>query len=548
MDNNSNGQESNKYGSLLILAILLLFEVWTFRKVLFNGAMIGSDRDGLLSVLMTEHWFKVLCGKEQWNTWICMYPVTNSVAFNDMYILHAILYCPLRFLGVNKYIAMTSAQLLWHFIGTCIMYRFLNKILKYERIPSLIGATAFSFGSYYLYKLWHCQFVSLSVVPLVILSLYCFWNNMDNDRIRRKSAAIAILTEVLIFYTSPYMAEYVLVTFILFVFSMLIVRRDRKSQVIAAFKYVRNHLLEVLALILMGIISMIPLLYVYLPTRSTSVRSWEEVLSISAPWYYFFNVSSTNLLYGKVIQKIPALTDAEWPIGFPFFELILLALVFVFMFREKKSNIKGLFLTSFLIYCCATKVGNFTIWKVFYKFFPGASGMRVPCRIALIMLPFVGIMLAWLFELFFSRSKIQSNMILNTVGVIIAVFVLLENGQKDGVISAWNYPDAVAREAVLDVPPPEDCASFYCIDSMADESQSENPYFYKGFLDAWLLAEKYDVPTLNGFASFLPEGYGTVYNIYTSEYPSEIDRWVSDNSLVNVYCYDFATKEWTRKG
>ncbi len=89
----------------------MVFEIWTFRKVLFEGLMVGSDRDGLLAVLMNEHWYKTLIGFEGWNTWICMYPAKNSVAFNDMYIMHALLYCPLRLMGFNKYLSMTIMQI-----------------------------------------------------------------------------------------------------------------------------------------------------------------------------------------------------------------------------------------------------------------------------------------------------------------------------------------------------------------------------------------------------------------------------------------------------
>lgn len=541
----NNSDSKCAFSNIWPILCILIFEIWTFRKVLFEGLMVGSDRDGLLAILMNEHWLNVLLGKEKWNTWICMFPVENSVAFNDMYLLHAIFFCPLRLLGIDKYIAMTTVQIIIHTLGSILMYVFLYRFLEYKKIAALIGCAEFSYGSYYLIKIWHTQFLCLSLIPILIISFYEFWVNIDREVSRRFGYELAIvLTEVLLFYTSPYMAEFVLITLFIYVVIALIIMDDRRDLIVKVMNFLKNNFFEILMLSVIGIVLMIPFMKVYFPTMGNNTRSFEDAMNYMIPWYGIFNVSSTNVVYGKVMAALPFMQDGEITAGLPLMEWVLLVCAFFLSIRRKNKRIITVFVTIVTIFLIAVRFGNFSFWIIFYRFFPGVSGMRVVCRLALMALPLAGIIIAWFINLL-CNSDLYMNSQLCKMGIILLMlFAVLENSQRDGILSAWNYNDSMSREASLDVAPPQGCKSFYVIDSSAEEYQAEYPYFYRGCVDAWLLADMYNIPTLNGFASYLPDGYGTVYNIYTENYEDEIERWVTEKGLDSVYRYDFATKEW----
>ncbi|WP_026499152.1 hypothetical protein [Butyrivibrio sp. WCD2001] len=548
-DNMLYEKKKNNATFKLIVAFFFLvaFELWTFRNIIFSGMLLGNNEDGMLAILMTEHWYKVLCGFEKWNNWISMYPVRNTVALNDMYILHAIFYCPLRFFGVDKYMAYQAAVILIHACGSVCMMLFLNKALKFDAYYSLLGTACFSYGSYYVIKLVHSQLVSLAVVPLIMTAAYLFvYYVIYSDKKRRILwMFIGILGEVLLFYSSPYVAEFVLITLSIYLVALIIIS-DKKSLFGGVLNYIKHSWYEPLLGVACGILLMIPFCLVYFPWRGENVRSYKYASAFFISFRDLFNVSNGNLLYGRLISELP-FTFGENTVGLTPVMWLLAICSIVVAFRNKDKVICALAITFIVLIFVPMRIKGHCLWSLFYSFFPGASGMRVVCRLFLMILPLLAVLVSY------SCVKISEKLggnkgsdSISSLFVIIAICIVFENSLTSRVPSAWNHESAIVSEAEFDVAPPEDCESFYLVDSAGTPEQAEFPAYYQGFLNAWRIADKYDVPSINGFGSFTPKKYKKTYNIYAENYMEEVAAWIETNNLQGVYSYDLATKEWKR--
>ncbi|MBR6381368.1 MAG: hypothetical protein IKS07_06830 [Lachnospiraceae bacterium] len=551
---------------LLCILILAAFELITFRRVLFGGWLIASggdalnDADGLLAVLMNEHWVRVIRGLEPWDTWMSLYPAKGSVAFNDMYLMHALLYVPMRLLGMDRYAAFAGMVCGWHAIGTYIWYGMSRKVLRWEPLPALLGTTAFSFGSYYLVKIWHCQFLAMALVPVVIGSAYVFWMELTGDvKKRRIAGALWVCMMVLLFYTAPYLAEFVIIAHILYVVVSFLT--SGKAGMAKALRriggYLKKYWWEILCYIALGILLMIPFCLLYLPRIGGSSRDYAETLYYCIPWRGVLRLPSSNLLYGRWMGDTG---NGEWAVGIPILEWILLLACFVRAIRKKDGQGIALFLTTGLVYGTVLRVHGMSLWKVFYALIPGAASMRAVCRMALMAIPFAALLLGrtaqGMLQIASSeagRTEMkQKGRNVAVLGILcVTLLVYAENAQSGGIACAWTRDTALAREErllALAGTVPADCESFYCVESAAGAEMAEYPGFYRGCADAWLLADLIGVPTLNSFASFLPEGYGETYNIYTASYEGDVRNWIQTNDLRNVYRFDLSSGTWMKVG
>ncbi len=537
-----------RFQNLFFILLIILFELWTFRNVIFGGKLVGSNEDGLLAILMTEHWYKVIGGFEHWSSWISMYPLSNSVALNDMYILHAVFYCPLRFFGLDKYVAYQAAVVIMHFLGSLSMYLFLTGSMKFKKESGLLGTVCFSFGSYYIIKILHSQFLGLCLVPVVMAAFHGFISHVkDEDRKKRNFWMLTgIVAEVMAFYTAAYVAEFILITIVVYVI-VLAIMCDRKQLFQEVVTYLKKGWIEGACGVLIGVILMIPFCKVYFPWSGENVRSYGYAANFFVTVRDLFNVAPGNNVYGKLIEKM-SFVFGENTIGLTPVTWLLAIAALAMIFKNGEEHIKAIAVTFLLIFLIPMRIGRFCLWGVFYRFFPGASGMRVVCRIALMALPLLAVMVAYLADKHteMTDSRVRKR-IYAVLTMILSVWLVFENGQSGGVPSAWNHDGAIQTEAQFDVAPPEGCDCFFLVDSAGTPDQASFPQYYQGFLKAWLIADKYNVPTLNGFGSYTPRKYRRVYNIYHEDYIDDVNSWIELNRLENVYSYDLTTKEWKRK-
>lgn len=85
--------------------------------------------------------------------------------------------------------------------------------------------------------------------------------------------------------------------------------------------------------------------------------------------------------------------------------------------------------------------------------------------------------------------------------------------------------------------PPPECASFYAL--------SEEPDGRVVQVDAMIVAQAKDIPTLNGYSGRSPDGWLLNWPPDRAPYRREVEAWKREHGLSRVCALDFATKMWS---
>ena len=98
-----------------LIIIILILEAFFFRNILFDsGAMLEDAGDGLYTNLVTEHWYKVLIGKESIADLPIFYPTEGTLAYSDMLLGFGIFHTVLRLLGINMFLSFKFTLIFTH--------------------------------------------------------------------------------------------------------------------------------------------------------------------------------------------------------------------------------------------------------------------------------------------------------------------------------------------------------------------------------------------------------------------------------------------------
>jgi hypothetical protein len=135
-----------------------------------------------------------------------------------------------------------------------------------------------------------------------------------------------------------------------------------------------------------------------------------------------------------------------------------------------------------------------------WKFAPGAAALRVPQRINLVLN--IGVVIVCIVGLeALRRTSNYPRALVSTVTVLLGAALVAEqlNFMPTHLISRSEE----ARKFSRVPPPPKNCSEFFVSNWASSVS---------GMLtrqtDAMLVAQRYDIPTINGYSSWFPNGWG----------------------------------------
>lgn len=549
----------NNYG--IIIIILLILEIFYFRNIIFTDAMLGDFGDGKFCMLTTEHWYKVLCGKESIGNLRMFYPVQGSFGYSDLFFGFAPLFCILRLCGIDMYIAFKATCITIHIFGAFSMYYLLNKELKMNKYLSIIGVMIFSYANMNNTAA-HPQLYAIYFIPAFIICILQYLKNINETPKKRiKWALLSITSYAVIFYTGSYIGYFVLlaafVFVILFLLASLIFQREWLKNI---FVYVKKHIIEILCYGAYGIALVIPYLFLYIPANSHhGDRPWGEISRYLLSWKEFFYTSDQNLLWDRIFDlnlqiETPALESQN---GFPLitFGLFILATVFCIQkyISERKQNTssKKNNMAYFIMLSCLSTIvcllfilrltdDFFGLWYLIYKFFPGAGAMRALARFNNILTVPVAIAVVWLLnELLLHLKK-------NTLRVVITLFLfcgfILEYTWIGGQYAVWNIHD---EQNFLNsvAGPPEDCKTMFIL---YDQGMVDPGMFTPYQLNSWTIAYKYDLQSINGYTSYYPEGWEPINALHDPAYIDHVKIWIERYDLEGVYAYVVSQNKWVK--
>lgn len=552
--------ENKKNNEKLIFSILILtvfaLELIFFREIIFNNDNItGSLADARLVSLIMEHWYDVFFNNASLRDLSIFYPVKNTLGYSDTVFLLSIPYLFFRLIGMEWLTAYQLTLIFVHFFGGLCLAWFLRKNLKLPLFACIIGLIIGYYNISYYIKIQHTQFLTFAFIPLLFILLKYFYDNIINN-IKRKRVIYGLLSIFLfsgILITSFYTGFYMALFFLIFNVVLVIIYFKNNNLNIKTIKniFIINKL-EIIIYFVCFVISLLPFIYIYLPIfKEMGSRNYGEVDYYLPNLYNYVNLQSLD----KLFSIKPFIYELKY--GYPLFTFIFLILSIIYFIKHfnknktTRNNIEIITIcfaiTIIIISVLMLKIElfekNYSLWYFIYKLIPGASAIRAVFRFNQFLFLPAGILIA----VYLSNKiiipvnelgvkKISNNFSYAMIFIILTTFIFIDN-QTNEKNTNWtksyiyNYLDKVSS-------PPEDCESFLLIN---------NPNEHYGYyhLDAWSIANKYNIKTINGYSGQFPDDWSYMFYMGENKNYSEVSKWINKHNLKNVYLYDYNNNIWT---
>jgi hypothetical protein len=539
----------NAFAGLLFAAgFAILFRRWLFTG--FDG-VFGDEGDGEILIAIVEHWHHVFAGETHWTDPTFFYPERGVLGYTDALFLYGLVHAGLRGLGFDTF---TSFMLVMAVLAALGFFGFIRLACRHFGIPIIwaaLGAFLFAFGNMNAVKLVQAQAYCAMLLPLVCDLLLSAWSN-PNRRWSIFLAAAGGLLHALIFFTAFQAAWFF--TFFLALFALL-------SPLIFGAPRIRLFLHEAVTRkrhVLLGYglafaAGIPPFLIVYIPVfLSGRARDFAEVLSNAPDARDILNVTTANWLWGEALRLAhitgrPNRPVWEVELGFtPGLFALLAGATLTFAWRlgrttpglgDRERWLLLLGLGVFLCWLLQLDYAGIHPWKVIWAFVPGASAVRYTFRAQTAANLFAAIVVAGALARLEAVTRGRRGAVALLVAGVVLLLVEQVNTQWPATISRR------AKMAWLDaIPPaPEGCKVFYLVPRAAPADKAG----WEHQADAMLFSQIRGIPTINGYSSWLPDGWD-LEEPAKPGYASAVRDWAMRNGIEAGLCgLDPAQGQWT---
>ena len=396
--------KENKYFLLLLLFGLLIF-CFPMLKSSFD-LMPGDGIDCKFINYILEHswlWLNHTPTHEHFWTAPFFYPNQNTLAYSDILAGIMPIYWVIR-VFFSPFSALQVLYIVMCFLNYLSFYLRLKKSFNYSKPASSVGAFVFAFCVYRFFKTVHLQFFAQF---FEMFALFCLFKVSKNNS-SLKNHVYFILSTVLLslqFYTC-YALGYLFCFLGVILVGILLCFDETKGKIIS---FLKDFYKQIIIYFILLVLSLIPLAMHYLAIGE--VRGFEQVSSfLINPMLWFKNISVLDsfvlklfpptVFFGNFI-KLRYITPAESSVSIG----IISTIVALFGIYKLKNFKIPLFIFCAIVFLCSCKIGDFSLWKIFYNVVPGANGMRSISRIAFISLIVFSIGVASFFDIYLKEGK-----------------------------------------------------------------------------------------------------------------------------------------------
>jgi hypothetical protein len=508
----------------------------------------GDPLDGMLALAIELHWPRVFQGLSlNWHDTNFFYPEKDTLGYNDAFFLHGVIMSVLRTFRIDPFLSMQIVDWCFHGIGFIAMYIFGRYTFKWPvAVCSLCAALFVTANSYYQHDAVHAQFLCCFVIPILgILQVAAFKKCYYQSKIPYvyMVAFSLIFGSLLIttFYTAFFFMLFDCVT-LLIILGQYLLKNWSSLRWQVSWVVVTSFFIQVFLIILCSL----PLLIIYLPKVSeTGMHRFGEILPFALRPIDVINVGPNNLLWSTFIQTIAARFGIDWP---GLFEdqtgtSPLLFIIFLIsgttLFSRSTDSIERVILvamwwaTVFLLFLTIKWPYLGWIWGVVYGYIPGAAAIRVICRIQLVLyIPIVIVSCD-----FVARSAWCRDTRLLTC--LVGLVLLLEQINDRPVFLIDRHAQNAFFNSIS--APPVLCGAFFAENSRGGYDVDST---YRHNVDAMLVAELKGIPTLNGYATFLPRHWSLLHP-EQPQYLNNLKAWMAYHPIsVKVCGLNFISRRW----
>lgn len=488
----------------LATAALVASLVYVFWPEVSTGFRLfsGDHYDGFIALAVHEHWWHVLRGLAPITkaAWFHAWP--NTLAYNDGYLLHGLIYAPLRALGAHPFLAYDLSQIIQKTVGFVALLLIGRRVIGLPWPPTILAATLSSTLPALVQELHHAQFAALGPAYLAV------WMGLEAARALLSSrwrAGLAWTTAAALLYglvllTSFYVAWGVglvaLVATLLFILSA-----PRRS--LQALRPGRRGLAAVATAGILLLLAVTPALLLYLPVvKQTGLHSRAMAQAHGGQYQSLIALGDTSLLWGWMHDWATRRGRALLINGLaPVFLVLSATALAAAAHRARKGEQQARLLlamggAALLLSLMSFSWGRIWPWVVIWTAVPGAGAFRVPSRIIFIAAPALAFVLAWMIWQLGRRSRAMA----------LALVALLAADAWRGRMRLIDTTVELARLDALP-PPPAACTAFAATRPREGVPATEVAALYSHNVEAMLLAAYLNLPTPNGYSTFLPPGW-----------------------------------------
>ena len=537
---------------LVVAGLFAAGFIYLFRDWLFSGfdRIFGDDSDGEIFIAIVEHWYRVFRGDAHWPDPIFFYPEAGTLGFTDAAFFYGIVHAAARAIGADPFTAYMIVMAGLAVIGFFAFLRLAHRHFSLPLPIAGIGAFLFAFANLNATSLIHGQIYCAMLLPALCDLTLTAWKE-EKAKVAALLAAPAGLLHALVFLTGYQVAWFF--TFLALLFALLhpLVLGPSATRMLVreAFTAKRAMVASYAAAFAIGLI---PFLKLYMPVLfSGRSREFAEVAANAPGAGDILNVTPSNMLWGDVLQAvgITGRPDRPWwevDLGFtPVVFGVLLATTLLLALTTRHSHepagqrdrwLLVLAAGVLLSWLLQLDYFGFRPWKIVWGIVPGAGAMRYTFRSQAVANLFAMLVVARGFE---ALSVAGPRRVIARVGFFaLACVALIEQVNL-------QWPPTISRRATsawIDAvpPPPSGCSVFYLAPGLA-------PVDRAGWIhqaDAMLFSQIRNIPTVNGYSSWLPEGWN-LEEPSSPGYAAAVRQWADARKVTGLCGLDLGRGVWT---
>lgn len=542
-----------------------------FRHTLLSGgdALPGDRGDTRLLIVICEHWFRVITGRDPWLSPNFFHPVEGVLGYSDALLLYAPPYATFRLIGVDMFSAFQLTLTVVHIIGFAGTVVLLRRCIGLPSWVCAVGGVLFLSlnGAYVAASHSHSQLLSIWFIPILGIAMAAYVKATDPRQWQGwlAGSVFASFFSVLC-YTSFYTGWF------FFLFGMVscaigasgfIALSGGRHALVSTISFLRSRMLQLGFFVVIGLVSFLPFWLTYLPVKAGgAVRLFTEV---QLPTLIdLINVGSGNFLWGAPFEKLFKSLEMrpgghELKLGMPLIlTALFLATVIINLVRlcrsgkrrnlllqvipEKQSYLAvTLGVGVVLCWLLAVQFEGISLWWWVYQLVPGADAIRAVGRFNLVLaLPVIIVAMIGLAQLWDFRRKVYQAKY-HIGPAVIMVFLCL--GLAAEQINTQEFSFLSKSEELTRLrqvsPAPHGAQAFFLGELLDTEEPS-----WALQIDAMLIAQYHDIPTIHGYSGLSPPGW-QLSDLRDSHYVATVRQWLIRHGLEHgIYALDPITGTW----
>jgi hypothetical protein len=533
-------------GFLLPIALYILGALVFFRWQIFSNfdLAFGGGADIRFVAFIHEHVYRWLNGLADFLSPPFFFNQTNALGYSDAFILDQLIYAPLRVLGADSFLALSLVAIILSAIAYFFLYLVLRRLNVSVALASL-AALIFTFSNNLYLKSWHFQHFAVYYLPIIT---YCGLFAIVELRAHPIRAyllgAFAGVLYGLLFSSAYYVAWFFGLALLVFA---PIVGYMAWPQVRAWW---RPHPRRVVGLGCVASVSFIVAVslfaVIYAPVLALgAARNFDEYLHYAPQPIDILNVGKNNLVWSGLIRRVHLIPDGQ--LGFnelsialtPVIQILLVASAIIsfrprFWSADATGRVSRAVVVASagvcaLVFIVIVKINRDSLFHLLYVVLPGANAIRVGNRAMIIANLFAVTAISLTCQQAFRlvqephiiRSLIRSSVL---GGLLFLAAIEQVNLAQPAQLSRKDEREhlrAVGRA-------PRECKAFYAApqeDALPEDLQ----------VDAMVVAQAQNLPTLNGYSGIKPPGWD-LGQTDSEDYEQRVLRWALHRRIAEGLC------------